>query len=338
MTDFHACPSHAATYLVRAAVTAPSVHNTQPWLFVEEGRDRSIEVHADIARRLLLTDPFGREMVISCAAALFNIRLAMRHLGINPAVQPFPHPGSPTFVARVGWGPYRRPTLDEERMYGALSRRHTVRGPFRTESVPVPLIDALREHAAAEGATLHFMDAGNDRRRLAEVVRAAEGVHRTDPGHIAEQARWVRPARRPRYDGVPAYASVANPDSTLLPGRDYAGRSRIFPSPARRWSRRTGLIVVLSTDRDDRPDWLRAGQALERILLYAATENVMAAFHTQPLELPRLRARVRETLTAGEFPQMILRLGYAPSIRPVPRRPASEVLSVGDTRAVAGAR
>ncbi|WP_327730972.1 hypothetical protein OG250_39675 [Streptomyces sp. NBC_00487] len=113
---------------------------------------------------------------------------------------------------------------------------------------------------------------------------------------------------------------------------------RTLPSPARRWSARTGLIVVLSTERDDPPDWLRAGQALERILLHAATRHVMAAFHTQPLELPRLRTRVRETLTAGEFPQMILRLGSALSTCPVPRRPALEVLTAGATRSVGVSR
>lgn len=109
MADVPARPSHAADYLVRAAVTAPSVHNTQPWLSVEEGRDRGIEVHADVTRRLLRTDPCGREMVISCGASLFNIRLAMRHLGFHPVVQPFPHPGSPAFLARVGWGRTGRP-------------------------------------------------------------------------------------------------------------------------------------------------------------------------------------------------------------------------------------
>ncbi|MGW0758458.1 Acg family FMN-binding oxidoreductase [Streptomyces sp. NPDC002814] len=333
MSDFLARPGYAANYLVRAAVTAPSVYNTQPWLFIEEGRDRSLEVHADVARRLVLTDPFGREMVISCGAAIFNVRLAMRHLGFHAVVQPLPHQGDPAFLARVGWGAYGPPTRDEELMYGALARRHTVRGRFRRDPVPTPLWEELREQAYAEGATLHRLDVADDRRRIAELVRIAEGVHRTDPGHSAEQARWARPVRRPRYDGVPVDVSGTHPDATVLAGRDYAGVMRNEPSPARRWTARTGLVAVLSTDRDERPDWLRAGQALERVLLYAAAHNVMAAFHTQPLEIPRLRSRIRETVTAGGCPQMILRLGYATSIRPLPRRPVAEVLRVGSARA-----
>lgn len=88
----------------------------------------------------------------------------------------------------------------------------------------------------------------------------------------------------------------------------------------------------LSTERDSRSDWLRSGQALERILLHAASHGVMAAFHTQPLEVPQLRAQMRRTLSAGEFPQMILRLGYPPCVRVLPRRPVAEVLTASDYR------
>lgn len=57
-------------------------------------------MHADAARRLPRTDPAGRETVISCGAALFDIPLAMRHLGFNPVVEFFPRPADPTFLAR----------------------------------------------------------------------------------------------------------------------------------------------------------------------------------------------------------------------------------------------
>src|SRR5260370_5216120 len=90
-----------ARFVVEAAVNAPSVHNTQPWWFY--GADHEIGVHADEERRLAVADPDGREMMISCGAALFTARVALRYLGIVPAVTLFPEPGLGTLVAKINW-------------------------------------------------------------------------------------------------------------------------------------------------------------------------------------------------------------------------------------------
>ncbi|MDR6975953.1 nitroreductase [Streptomyces sp. 3330] len=331
MSDVRAHPCHASAYLVRAAVTAPSPYNTQPWIFVAEDEDRGVEVHADAARRLPLADPFGRELVISCGAALLNIRLAVRHLGFDPVVEHFPRPADPAYLARVAWGAYRRPTAEDERLFRALPRRHTAHGPFLAERLPPSLADDLREHAHRAGVALDFVTDRAGRRQLAELVRIAEDAHRSRPEFAAEQRRWTRWPGAARSDGIPVDAGMAHPDGTPLAGRDLGGLTRTYPEPPRRRSPRTGAVAILGTVRDDPAAWLRAGEALQGLLLEAADQGVMAAFHTQPLEIPSLRTAIRRTLGAGAFPQMILRLGYPPSVRALPRRPVAEVLRTAGT-------
>ncbi len=80
-------PADQVDYLLATAARAPSVHNTQPWRF--RVGQYEIELFAD-QRRKLRVDPAGREMLISCGAALFGLRLAVRSLGYLPVVELLP--------------------------------------------------------------------------------------------------------------------------------------------------------------------------------------------------------------------------------------------------------
>src|SRR5260370_24481164 len=77
-----------ARFVVEAAVNAPSVDNTQPWGFY--GADHEIGVHADEERRLPVADPAGREMMLSCGAALVTARGAPRYPGVLPKLRVVP--------------------------------------------------------------------------------------------------------------------------------------------------------------------------------------------------------------------------------------------------------
>jgi nitroreductase len=87
--------------LIATAARAPSVHNTQPWRF--RASPCAIELHADQGRRLR-ADRAGREMMISCGAALFGLRLAVRELGYLPVVDLLPDQARPGVLARVALG------------------------------------------------------------------------------------------------------------------------------------------------------------------------------------------------------------------------------------------
>jgi len=313
-------PGRAALHLARAASLAPSPHNSQPWFFVEEGHDHGFELHADRDRRMVRMDPGGREMVIACGAALFNVRVAVRHLGFRPVVDVLPDPGDPDYLARVGFGAHAPVTDEEELLAGAMFHRHTHRGPFGPEPVSGDLLDALREQAGVEGAFLQVIDSSEKLETVTDLVRGAEQADRADLWHTVELGRCVGPA------GVPVEACRPHPDLTLLAARDYLGLSRRRTVPPRRQGIGTGTVAVLSTPYDNRADWLLAGQALQRVLLYAAHHGVMAGFHTQPLEHPEPRGELRRNVAAGRYPQMVLRLGHPRIIWSTSRRPPTEVL------------
>ena len=84
--------------------------------------------------------------------------------------------------------------------------------------------------------------------------------------------------------------------------------------------------AVLITAADGGADWLRAGQALHRLLLHAASTWVFASLHTQALESPPIRGEIRARLALPGFPQMLLQLGRAATAAATARRPAEALL------------
>ena len=66
----------------------PSRRNSQPWLF--DVWEEEVALYADKTRLLPALDPAGRELVISCGAALFHLRLAVRRAGYEDEVRLLP--------------------------------------------------------------------------------------------------------------------------------------------------------------------------------------------------------------------------------------------------------
>lgn len=311
-----------AQRLVDEAVWAPSVHNTQPWWFGTRGS--TVTVHADMDRRLGVADPDGREMLISCGAALYTLRLAARHLGRRPHVQLLSDPDRPGLIADVAIGPPEQTTGEEQRMYAQIRRRRTHRGGFRVEGLPAGLLQILRTHAYDEGVMLRVVADPRARIALAALTEVAEQTHRQNPAYVAEMARWAPRPGSGRADGVhhDAYPRAHEHTDPYFAERDFA-RGQGWGLLGDDQQDATGVVALLTTDTDERTDWLRAGQALQRVLLRAAEDDVSAAFHTQALEVAELRDFIRRRHCDGAYPQMIMRLGFADGeITGVRRSPA----------------
>jgi hypothetical protein len=321
-------PEEIARFVVEAAVHAPSIANSQPWWFGADNGE--ISVHADAERRLPIADPRGREMMISCGAAVFTARVALRYLGLVPLVRVLPDPDLPNLVARITRGDSTPPVEYERQLFAEIPRRRTHRGGFNAGPLPDGLVPALRDEAAREQATLRIMSNDIQTGALAATVEAADFALRLDKARSAEQAKWTSPPGSKRRDGIPATAYPVVPERTepSFPSRDFAaGRCWGLP-PAGQSDvpRSAGTAFVLTTATDGPQDWVRAGQALQRVLLLASSCGVSAALHSQPLEIPTLREFIRVQLSDSAYPQMVLRLGATGEAAVSVRRRVDEVL------------
>lgn len=317
----------AAEALVAAATAAPSIHNTQPWRFRLDPGSRTVEVHAAWERALPLADPDGRALHLSVGAAVFNLRVAAAHLGWEPVLRLLPTPSDPGHLATVRLaGPPCTGVTSGPDLYPSIARRHSSRMPFTGEEVSRAVMAELFEAARADGAELSGPGPAESARLLA-LTADAELRRTAAQDRIEETRSWLRDSNEGPY-GIP-YAALGPRDARAhLPMREFTGlqRGHLLPPPQRFEDR--PQLLLLSTGADRPADWLRAGTALQHVLLLLTSHGLRASLMYQALEWPDLRWLLRDPGTSGwSRPQMLLRVGYGPEGPSTPRRPIAEVLA-----------
>ncbi|WP_344428067.1 Acg family FMN-binding oxidoreductase [Pseudonocardia ailaonensis] len=309
---------------VELALRAPSVHNSQPWIFrIGSGE---VQLYADPGRHLPGTDPDRRDLLLSCGAVLHHLAVAAAGLGSAIRIERMPDPEDSRHLATVRFvdGPLDRTAAV---LFGQLGRRHTDRRSFTDEPIPPARLAALVRRARAHGVSALPVVEPRVLAGVAEVLAAAADEQRHEPGYLAELLQWTHRYADGR-DGVPVGAV---PSSATRPGERHLLR---FPSgslPGRATDGPDGgTLLVLVTPGDLTVDRLVAGEAASDVLLTSTRAGLATAVLSQAVELSTSRERLRKALGTAEDPQLVLRIGTplagASPVPDTPRRPLRSVL------------
>jgi nitroreductase len=309
---------------VELACRAPSLHNSQPWRWV--ANNTTVDLFADPHRVVRSHDSSGREALISCGVALDHFRVATAAAGWNTTVTRFPNPARLDHVASIditGLEYVTQTLLDRA---DAILQRRTDRLPFRAPTDWEPFEHVLRDLVDGDLATLDVLP-DDARLQLAEASRLTESLRRYDDIYHRELQWWTAPFRL--AEGVPPSALVSNSERQRVPvnrGFRTSGYGDRRPTTPQDKSK----VLVLSTAADTREDALNCGQVLSTVLLECTMAGLATCPMTHITELEAGREVIRKLTGRKTMPQVLVRVGIAPTIEdipaPTPRRSLREVL------------
>ncbi|HEV7319640.1 MAG TPA: hypothetical protein VGO04_13665 [Ensifer sp.] len=331
----------AATFsdLAAEANLAPSVHNTQParWMLTDDG---CIVLAADLSRQLAIGDPTGRDMGLSCGAALEGMVMALAARGVGVVVDDLWADNVLTW--RPGYRLAARLTLagdaEPSELAGWITTRCTWRARFLS-ATPQQITGLMDWSAGADDATvvgshedLAFIAALNDRASLSMMRERAFREElvawmRLSPAHPSYTVDGLNLAalRMGRVEGALAGHVLA---SSLFDVADRLSLGQVLVAEA---AKTTTAAACLLFHRPASESPIASGRAFYRFWLsftrFGFAGWPMAVLADRPDAADALLRRF--PLPHGHRLINVLRVGPAPTVVQKYRLPARDLVLHG---------
>ncbi|KGN76507.1 nitroreductase [Porphyromonas gulae] len=296
-------------FLIEQAVKAPSGHNTQPWTF--RIKETGIDILPDFTKTLPVVDPDNRELFVSLGCATENLCIAAAHRGYETMVS----------IAENGTihiGFTKQDSDTPSPLFPYISVRQTNRSVYNGSIIPVNDITALAEKNDMEPFVgIHFFKSGTQEfDAISEMVCKGNSIQMRDKKFKEELQQWMRYNKKHQdatRDGL-SYAVFGAPNLPRFIVKTIITRLINEKSQNRNDRRKiasSSHFVLFTSLNNTVEQWIKLGRVLERLLLKATGMGISHAYMNQPNEEQGLSRKMAETLgIAGEYPTVLIRLGY----------------------------
>ena len=311
-------------FLVAQAVKAPSGHNTQPWRFRQNGS--VVEIHPDFDRRLPVVDPDDRELFVSLGCAVENLCLAAQTKGYKSAVS-------------VGDKGVITVSLAEEAgvkpspLFNKIDARQTNRSVYTGEEIALDSLRKLQSVCSEKGISVHYYARQTKQfNDIEQYVLRGNTNQMQNEAFKAELKSWMRFNKKHQdqtLDGL-SYAVFGAPNVPRWmaePIMSMAINAKTQNKADREKIASASQLVLFTTRENSRREWVSLGRTLQRFLLTTTELGVAHAYLNQPNEEAEIASEMTRTLGLdGEYPTILLRIGYGKQQAYSKRRAVKDVI------------
>ena len=312
-------------FLVAQAVKAPSGHNTQPWKFRQN--ESAVEIYPDFDRRLPVVDPDDRELFVSLGCAVENLCLAAQTKGYKSAVSV-----GDTGVVTVSLA--EEAGVKPSPLFNQIDVRQTNRSVYTGEEIALDALRKLQSVCSEKGISVHYYARQTKQfNDIEQYVFQGNTNQMQKEAFKAELKIWMRFNKKHQdqtLDGL-SYAVFGAPNVPRWmaePIMSMAINAKTQNKADREKIASASHLVLFTTRENSRREWVDLGRTLQRFLLTAAELGVAHAYLNQPNEEAEIASEMTRTLgLAGEYPTILLRIGYGKQQAYSKRRPVGDVIA-----------
>ena len=313
-------------FLVSKAVKAPSGHNTQPWKFRQN--ESAVEIYPDFDRRLPVVDPDDRELFVSLGCAVENLCLAAQTKGYKSAVSI-----GDTGVVTVSLA--EEAGVKPSPLFNQIDARQTNRSIYTGEEIALDALKRLQAIRSEDGVSVHYYARQTKQfNDIEQYVFQGNTNQMQNEAFKAELKSWMRFNKKHQdqtLDGL-SYAVFGAPNVPRWmaePIMSMAINNKTQNKADREKIDSASHLVLFTTRENSRREWVSLGRTLQRFLLTAAELGVAHAYLNQPNEEAEIASEMTRTLGLnGEYPTILLRIGYGERQAYSKRRAVKDVRSL----------
>ncbi len=312
--------------MVEAAIKAPSGHNSQPWFFQLE--DSAINILPNMEEILPIVDKSNRELFISLGAATENLCIEASVLGYDSNVEI--DEANKKIVVHLN----RSNSIIADSLHKSIESRQTNRKLYNNKMVSddiilnlnnLPLTDDINRYIISKNDSMFnilksYIEKGNElqmndkafKNELLKCMRFNNTEVKRNPTGLTYKTMGA-PA-------MPSFVSKIIIKSYLKPNKQNKGDLKKIESSSH--------LVLFTTKNNTLREWVDLGRHLQHFLLATTQQNIANAYMNQPCEIDELALEIQKNVgqIKGEYPTLLLRIGYAEPTPFSPRKKVNDVI------------
>lgn len=269
-------PESILAYILEAGIQAPSGDNVQPWKF--KVLENSIHLFLDRNADDSFFNMNQIASVISCGAAIENIKIAASMFGLKADVKILPEGEKSDLMAKVIFKPEN---VESDPLSGFVWERCTNRKFYSQNALPEA--DLVKAHEAVSripGARLHIITDRDKLKSIAKMVYQADRIrteHRPLHEHLNNMIRFTIKDAEEKRDGFPLKNLEAGLAGELflkmtrpwmvMSTVNHLGLGRMVAMHAKQGVLRSSGVGLITVEGMESKHFLDGGRALERLWL-----------------------------------------------------------------------